>query len=165
MHATQLDVYNFHAAMLLPDGSGPFTRAELRARLILEEALETIAGLGFEVQASDDIGGYPVLVAETTVSLRQVTEVNELEVIDGLCDLIYVAEGCAVEMGIDLEPHQDEVQRANMAKVGGPVREDGKRLKPEGWTPPDHAPILERSRFLGNPGLVLTEITLPDDLA
>jgi hypothetical protein len=29
-----------------------------------------------------------------------------------------------------------------MAKVGGPVRPDGKKLKPEGWQPPDIAGIL-----------------------
>jgi predicted HAD superfamily Cof-like phosphohydrolase len=36
-----------------------------------------------------------------------------------------------------------------MAKAGGPKRADGKQLKPEGWTPPDLAPILaeqERER-------------------
>ncbi len=36
----------------------------------------------------------------------------------------------------------DEVHRSNMAKVGGPIRGDGKRLKPEGWTPPDVAGVL-----------------------
>ena len=35
------------------------------------------------------------------------------------------------------DPVADEIQRTNMAKVGGPVREDGKRLKPPGWQPPD----------------------------
>ena len=29
-----------------------------------------------------------------------------------------------------------------MAKAGGPLREDGKRLKPPGWTPPDIAGVL-----------------------
>lgn len=45
---------------------------------------------------------------------------------------------------IPLRPFWDEVQRANMDKVGGAVREDGKRLKPPGWRPPNHAPIFIR---------------------
>jgi hypothetical protein len=31
-----------------------------------------------------------------------------------------------------------------MAKEGGPVREDGKVLKPEGWLPPDLHSVFER---------------------
>lgn len=145
MHRTQADVLAFHQAMQMSDGTGPFHRAELRASLILEEALESVRALGFV--AAVPVGNRYVQIHELTAKLTKVAEPNELEVIDGLCDLIYVAEGCAVEMGVDLEPHQDEVQRANMAKLGGEIRPDGKRLKPAGWTPPDHAPILARSRF------------------
>jgi len=39
-------------------------------------------------------------------------------------------------LGIDLRPFFREVHRTNMLKTTGPVREDGKRLKPEGWQPP-----------------------------
>lgn len=137
MNSFQSDVLAFHRAMEMPDGTGPFHRPELRASLILEEAFETAAALGCHLRLAngeevkfEDLniaGGGPLL---------------EAEVIDGLCDVIYVAAGCAVEMGIDLEPFYAEVQRSNMAKVGGPIREDGKRLKPEGWTPPDIAGIL-----------------------
>lgn len=31
-----------------------------------------------------------------------------------------------------------------MLDADGPVREDGKRLKPDGWTPPDIKGVLER---------------------
>jgi predicted HAD superfamily Cof-like phosphohydrolase len=58
--------------------------------------------------------------------------------IDGHIDLIYVAVGTLVKMG--LTPKQfaacwQEVQRANMAKVAIPGQ--WKIGKPEGWTPPD----------------------------
>lgn len=43
---------------------------------------------------------------------------------------------------IPLRPFWREVQRANMDKLGGSVREDGKRMKPLGWRGPDHAPIV-----------------------
>ena len=65
-----------------------------------------------------------------------------------LVDLIYIAAGTALEFGIPLDRVWDEVHRSNMAKVD-PVtgrvryRDDGKVLKPEGWTPPDIAKVLE----------------------
>lgn len=58
------------------------------------------------------------------------------DVIDAMCDLIVVIHNTSNAMGIDLEPYFDEVHRTNMAKVGGPTREDGKKLKPPGWQPP-----------------------------
>lgn len=63
---------------------------------------------------------------------------------DGLVDLIYVAIGTAIAYGIDLRPVWDAVQAANMAKVGGPTRDDGKVLKPEGWMPPDIVGVLAK---------------------
>ncbi len=39
-------------------------------------------------------------------------------------------------LSVDLVPFFREVHRTNMLKVSGPIREDGKRLKPEGWQPP-----------------------------
>lgn len=65
-----------------------------------------------------------------------------IEAIDGMCDVLYVVFGTAVEFGIDLQPFFNEVHATNMAKVGGATREDGKILKPEGWTPPLIAEIL-----------------------
>ncbi|MGH2350376.1 MAG: hypothetical protein ACRDI2_07765 [Chloroflexota bacterium] len=64
------------------------------------------------------------------------------EMIDALCDLLYVTYGAAVDLGVDLEPFFEEVHRANMAKVGGYRRVDGKWMKPAGWNPPDITRIL-----------------------
>lgn len=112
----QRDVMEFHLAMGAGVGESPaICNAELRAALIYEEAGETCSA----IEAGDLVGA-----------------------IDGLCDLIYVALGTAVEFGIDLAPFWAEVHRSNMAKVGGPVREDGKRMKPPGWTGPDLARVL-----------------------
>jgi predicted HAD superfamily Cof-like phosphohydrolase len=63
-----------------------------------------------------------------------------VEVADALADIIYIACGTAVSYGIPLDRVFAEVHRSNMAKLvdGKPIRrEDGKILKPEGWTPPD----------------------------
>lgn len=70
-----------------------------------------------------------------------------VDVADALADIIYLAVGTALEFGIPLDRVWDEVQRSNMAKrdpATGMVRrrDDGKVLKPEGWTPPDIAKAL-----------------------
>ena len=48
----------------------------------------------------------------------------------------------ALEFGIPIERVWDEVHRSNMQKIGGATREDGKILKPDGWTPPNIARAL-----------------------
>jgi predicted HAD superfamily Cof-like phosphohydrolase len=117
-HTVQRDVEAFHRALDIPVGDSPaIRRPELRAELIREEARETVEA----IERGDLI-----------------------EAIDGLCDLLCVVYGAAAEFGVNLAPFWDEVHRTNMAKVGGPLREDGKRLKPEGWTPPDIAGVLSR---------------------
>lgn len=118
MHYQQRDVQEFHAALDIPIGDYErprLSRHQLRADLIREEAGETIDAI-----LSDDIVG----------------------AIDGLCDIIVVTYGAAVEWGVDISPFWLEVHRSNMAKKGGPTRADGKKLKPEGWTPPDIAGVL-----------------------
>jgi predicted HAD superfamily Cof-like phosphohydrolase len=116
------DVLEFHQAMCpeqVADRPTLATRsiANFRADLIDEETAETFDAI--------DTGDLP-------------------EIADGLADLIYVALGTAIAYGIDLRPVWDEVQRSNMAKVGGEVRADGKRLKPPGWTPPDIMGVLAK---------------------
>lgn len=113
------DVRKFHAALAIPaPQDGPeFRRQELRVRLIEEEADELVDAI---------------------------SEGDMVKTIDGLCDLLVVTFGTIIEFGIDIAPFWREVHRTNMAKAGGPVREDGKVLKPEGWTPPDIRGILER---------------------
>ena len=69
-------------------------------------------------------------------------------VADGIADLIYVLIGRAISFGIDLRPVFAAVHKANMAKVDGPIRADGKKLKPEGWKPPDIAGILAKQEPL-----------------
>lgn len=116
LHSAQRQVEAFHRAMGLPIGQFPaLVNVKLRADLIIEEANETTMAL-----VNDDF----------------------VAAIDGLCDLIYVCLGAAVTWGIDLEPFWMEVQMSNMAKLGGPIRADGKQLKPEGWRPPRIAEIL-----------------------
>jgi len=69
-------------------------------------------------------------------------EDDDVEMLDACMDLIWVTLGFCHMKGYDVQKAWDEVLRSNIAKVD-PItrkvirREDGKILKPEGWTPPD----------------------------
>jgi predicted HAD superfamily Cof-like phosphohydrolase len=83
-------------------------------------------------------------------------EVGELESsttmeddLDALIDILVVTIGAIHSMGADAEGAWKEVMRSNFAKIDretGRVRkrEDGKVLKPQGWTPPDLKPFVKK---------------------
>lgn len=136
-------VAEFHDAMELPVGETiGFRMADLRAALIFEEALETIAAMGFEIEYITP-DGKSVEIQAGDLTLVPAREPDMVETIDGLCDLKYVIDGAAATFGIDLAPFFREVHRSNMNKVGGERRPDGKRLKPAGWEPPQIAAMLD----------------------
>lgn len=121
MHIAQLDVERFHIAMGQEPSPVPqLSRPELRYKLIAEEANEACKAIYYG---------------------------NFAEAIDGLCDTIWVCYGSAVEWGVNLAPFWNEVTRANMAKFGGPIREDGKQLKPPGWEGPDIEGVLRNMGY------------------
>ena len=70
-------------------------------------------------------------------------------VADALSDLMYVLLGTYIAHGLhtQAEALSDEVHRSNMSKLdenGRPVlREDGKILKPDCWSPPNLASVLQ----------------------
>lgn len=61
-----------------------------------------------------------------------------------LTDLLYVTYGTLLQLGVNPDATFAAVHAANLAKVGGPLREDGKLLKPEGWQPADVRTVLRR---------------------
>jgi predicted HAD superfamily Cof-like phosphohydrolase len=64
---------------------------------------------------------------------------------DALGDTDYVTEGFRQECGIDGRPIAALIHAANMQKLAGPVDPvTQKKLKPEGWTPPDIGAELRR---------------------
>jgi len=87
------DVEAFHHALHIPVEKIPgIRRGELRARLIEEESAETAAA----IRAGDLV-----------------------EAIDGLCDLLCVTYGAALEFGVDLRPFWAEVHRTSLASCAG----------------------------------------------
>lgn len=79
------------------------------------------------------------------------------EFIDAIADLKYVTERLNVVSGVDSRPVDAAVHAANMTKLGGPVREDGKQLKPEGWKPPDIEGAIAAGDFWLNSGGVTAD--------
>jgi len=66
-----------------------------------------------------------------------------------LTDILVVTIGAAHSMGCDIEGAWKEVMKTNFAKIDhetGKVRkrEDGKVLKPIGWTPPNLEPFIKK---------------------
>lgn len=122
-------------------------RVRLRLRLIAEECFEVLRAALHQSRDRFFLAG-----AEDEV-LRAIADGHVLvdlpEFVDGLADLDYVVEGTRLEFGVDGGPVAAEVHRANMAKTTGPIREDGKRMKPEGWTPPDVEGVLRAQGWSG----------------
>lgn len=74
---------------------------------------------------------------------------DRVEQLDALLDFIVVTTGAIHSAGFDGEGGWKEVMRTNFAKIDSETgkvrkREDGKVLKPVGWTPPDLKPFLKK---------------------
>ena len=75
-------------------------------------------------------------------------ETDPVEQLDALIDILVVTIGAIHSMGADAEGAWKEVMRTNFAKIDhetGKVRkrEDGKVLKPVGWTAPNLKPFIK----------------------
>jgi predicted HAD superfamily Cof-like phosphohydrolase len=126
----------------------------LRAKLIFEEAMETIQnGLGVSIQVHSN---YADLMGSINVAACPYFTIkspfNLVETVDGCCDLKVVTTGTLSACGVPDEVFQNAVDENNLAKFGpghyvadgtpekpGPV---GKLIKPPGHKPPDIAGLL-----------------------
>jgi predicted HAD superfamily Cof-like phosphohydrolase len=59
-----------------------------------------------------------------------------------LVDLLYVAYGALLALGITPDLAFAEIHRVNMHKTTGPRRADGKQLKPQGWQAADLSKVF-----------------------
>jgi len=98
----------------------------------------------------DQYGLYLNLIEEEYKELTEAVEAqNRKEQLDALIDILVVTVGAIHSAGFDAEGAWKEVMRTNFAKIDketGKVRkrEDGKVLKPVGWTAPELAPYLKK---------------------
>ena len=93
---------------------------------------------------------YVNLISEEYQELLEATLSDDrVETLDALIDILVVTIGAIHSMGADGEGAWKEVMATNFAKIDretGKVRkrEDGKVLKPVGWTPPELSPFLRK---------------------
>lgn len=151
----------------------PLFRLKLRARLIAEEAVETVEAMCFpgcvsgppsaanwkpediarllrELRPGQDYtiftAASALLMAGIDMAVARTFTLSEMaKVVDGMADLDYVVEGARLEWGIDGERVADIVHTANMTKHLA-VDEHGKLTKPADFVPPDEA--IERELLL-----------------
>jgi predicted HAD superfamily Cof-like phosphohydrolase len=103
-----------------------------------------------EVLNSSQFELYVKLINEECNELIDaITNNDKVETLDALIDILVVTIGAVHSMGADAEGAWKEVMRTNFAKIDSETgkvrkREDGKVLKPLGWTPPDLKPYIEK---------------------
>ena len=90
---------------------------------------------------------YKSLIAEEFSELQQAHDM-EAE-LDALIDILVVTIGAIHSAGFDAEGAWKEVMVTNFAKIDSETgkvrkREDGKVLKPVGWTAPNLVPFLKK---------------------
>jgi predicted HAD superfamily Cof-like phosphohydrolase len=105
---------------------------------------------------SPDIGSEELIELRIKLLREEVEEYAEaartgdlVEVLDALADIGYILAGTILNHGMQniYDDAFNEVHRSNMAKlVDGKVlrREDGKVMKPQGWTPPQLAQFVSK---------------------
>ena len=109
---------------------------------------QTVGRVNNEIN-EDQYDLYLNLIKEEVAELHvAIDECNPVEQLDALIDILVVTIGAIHSGGFDAEGAWKEVMRTNFAKIDhetGKVRkrEDGKVLKPVGWTPPNLGPYVK----------------------
>jgi Phosphoribosyl-ATP pyrophosphohydrolase len=111
MNRMQEQVREFHRRVVrqpTSPGEPKLRNATLRARLTIEEALETAAAL-----VGRDAAIEMVRAVVAAKSSEYPEEPNLALALDGVCDSIFVNLGTAEDIGVDIEPFFDEVARTS----------------------------------------------------
>lgn len=120
----------------------------LRAKLIIEEALETVKALGVDITLSkmsflENEDDFEYGISEHPFDM--------VEVADGCADISVVTTGCLIACGITDKKLLELVDENNLAKFGKghSIREDGKLIKPPNHQPPDIKKLLNKMGWEG----------------
>lgn len=95
-----------------------------------------------QIKSKENVNLYRNLIVEEFWEFMAAEKKNDdIEQLDACMDMIWVILGYCYMKGYNVDGAWQEVARSNLAKINpetGKVnkREDGKVLKPEGWTPP-----------------------------
>ena len=124
----------------------------LRLRLLEEEgreareALQALAELAELATTAAEAPSDETSSNEASSNASPARLAAEAAAAHELADLLYVAYGTFVALGVDADEVFEEVHAANVRKAGAPRRADGKQFRPEGWRPADVAGVLARQR-------------------
>jgi len=115
----------------------------LLAKLVMEEVLEYLEGLGIELVLNTGDRGYVIYFKNLIFSCSHDTNIEE--VIDGVCDIKFVITKALSMFGIPDLPFQQLVDYNNLMKFSsdGHRAENGKWVKPANHTPPKIKELLE----------------------
>ena len=120
----------------------------LESSFLIEEALEGLNLHKFS-RFDEDYGthlaspsGSAKDISRNIVSIATegFLDISDVDRLDKACDAVVYAVGSMAKLGLNAQQITQAlniVMRANFAKLGGPVDEFGKQLKPEGWTGPE----------------------------
>jgi predicted HAD superfamily Cof-like phosphohydrolase len=119
---------------------------ELRAKLILEEALETIKGLGFTPIWNPELFEQPAYIFKEDILFYPNDSVSLKEIVDGCADIIVITTGTLSACGVSDVSVQEAVDNNNLAKFGPghSYRADGKLIKPPDHKHPDIEGLLKK---------------------
>lgn len=104
--------------------------------------------LGVEPPATPTLISEEFCMERTRFLAEELTEFAEASasgdivgVADALADIVYVALGTSIQMGLPWDEIWAAVQSANMRKVSGPTKRGNKvdAMKPAGWVGPEAA--------------------------
>jgi predicted HAD superfamily Cof-like phosphohydrolase len=110
--------------------------------------VDTFATACDQPPSQDNYKMYLGLIDEEHEELKDAVNANDrVEQLDALVDILVVTMGAIRAAGWDAEGAWKEVMRTNFAKIDSTTgkvrkREDGKVLKPEGWTAPELAQFV-----------------------
>lgn len=116
----------------------------------LEEVAEHLTSMGVEIEGLEELS-YDLKANTKNQSDDSIEDVvktiNEIELLDAICDQIVTAVGVGYMMGFDVESALKEVIRSNNSKmVDGKFifDENGKIAKPNSFSEPNLKPYLNK---------------------